>query len=389
MRKQNVAIAAALATAIIAIAISLPLAYAPSTAGGPDPRPRMPAGDRPPARPEATVRGGSTQEPPRSVADVEGRTDRRSTTLPATVEPSETVEVVPDVAGLIERLAVDIGATVHRGDLLAELRAPGRDYLLARARVGVQQARARVNTARAGVKVADTEVSTARAELEASQATLTQAEATSSYRRRQYERIAELVKKGALQNRIGEEEQARIRTDDAGQVAARARVAIVRASLTTAEAKLEEAGARLAEAEEALHLAELDHEEARAGLEALRIRSPIDGVISRRRGHVGAAVRPSADGESGAIFTVAGTQHLRIVAQVSDRDAPLVDVGAPSSFRPEARPASEYRGSVSRTSVALDPSTHTMRVEVDLGDEAGGLRPGQRGTVRIDLRTGP
>lgn len=384
MRTRTLGVAAAIAAATTLLALSLVLAYAPATPGTTDTTPRPSA--RPPGRPKAVAPDPSPPRATPSVSAPEGPADRGSTTLPAIVEPAEEVQVVADVAGHIGRLAVDIGATVRRGDLLAEIDAPGLDFNLKKARVALQQAGARLVTAKAEVKVADTAVKTAQAELEASQATLRQAEATSSYRKRQYSRIAELVKKGALQNRIGEEEQARIRADDASVQAAGARVAIERAALLHAEAKLEAAVAEAAEAEEAHHLAELVHEEARSSLEARRVRSPIDGVVTRRHHHAGEAVRSGAAGGPDAIFTIVGMRTVRVVAQVPDREAPLVAVGDPATFRPEARPGAQYPGKVSRTAVAEDPATHTMRVEIDLDNDDFRLRPGQRGTLRIVLR---
>ena len=282
-------------------------------------------------------------------------------------------------------MAADIGSRVRRGDVLAEIDAPGPGLEHAKARAVLQQARARINTTKAGVKVADSVVKTALAEWESSQAALRQTEATASFRKRQYDRIAELVKKGTLQNRIGEEEQARIRGDEASESAARARVAIMRASLASAEARLEVALAEVAEMEQGLHLAEVEIERARVDVESCRVRSPIDGVVTRRHQHVGEFVRPAAAGGPDAIFTVVQMQRVRVVAHVPDRDAPLVDVGDKATFRPESFDGLEHRGTVSRMAVAEDPSTRATRIEVDLENGEGRLRPGQRGTIRVDL----
>lgn len=336
----------------------------------------------------ATILVGSSPALLPASSDPGGQAGHRSATLEGIVEPSETVEVVPDVAGHIGRMAVDIGSAVHRGDVLGEIESPALKLRAARARAALQQATARVVAAKCGVRVADQAVRTARAELQASQAGLTQVEATASVRRRQAARIAELVERGALQDRVGEEEQARVHGDEASEQAARARVAIVQASLASAEAKCDAARAAVAEMEEGLHLAELELEEARIRLEACRIRSPIDGIVTRRRHHVGEFVRPATGEASAPLFTVVRTGTVRVVAQVPEHESARVDVGDPARFRLVALPDREYQGAVSRTAYAEDPATHTMRVEIDLNNEDGRLRPGRRGTIRIELEPG-
>lgn len=380
---------AAIALAMAAIALSLALVNASSQSED-----RPPRGAPNVVAPPATGPRPAPREDPRAVvartpAAEESGPGRRTTTVAATVEPAESVEVLTDVSGHIGRLAVDIGAIVHRGDLLAEIEAPDRNFALAKARVALEQARARIATTKAEMKVADSAVQTARAELESSQAELQQSQATSVYRKRQYERIAELVKKGALQNRIGEEEKARIRGDEAGEVAARAKVAITRAALLSAEAKLEAAGAELGEREQDVRLAEVELEEARMRREACRIHAPIDGVVIRRYHHAGEFVRSAAGGAMDPLFTIVQARVVRIVANVPDRDAALVAVGDPATFRPDAPPRAEYAATLSRTSVAEDPSTQTIRIEVDLDNGAGRLRPGQRGSLRIDHASRP
>jgi multidrug resistance efflux pump len=51
----------------------------------------------------------------------------------------------------------------------------------------------------------------------------------------------------------------------------------------------------------------LDLEEAGMHLEYGRIRTPIDGIVARRRCHQGERVRPDVAGDSETIFTIMGT----------------------------------------------------------------------------------
>jgi Cu(I)/Ag(I) efflux system membrane fusion protein len=83
------------------------------------------------------------------------------------------------------------------------------------------------------------------------------------------------------------------------------------------------------------------------------------------------------------------TSSVRIVTHVPDRDVPYVDVGDPARFRAHAFHGREYKGKVSRIADAEDPADRTMRVEIDLDNSDGRLRPGMSGGVEIHLDTEP
>ncbi len=291
-----------------------------------------------------------------------------------------------DVAGHLRRLAVDIGSTVKRGDLLAEIDAPERKFELDRAEATLEQARARVTTARYQVQVAEAAVKTARADVETAQAGLEQVQATASYRKQQHGRIVELVARGALDRRVGEEEVYRLRSTEANESEGKARIAGALAGLGTAQAKLLAARAELGESEQGLRVASVDLEKARMSLARTRVASPIDGVVTRRNVHVGEFVPSAASGGQTPIVTIVQLRSVRVVAQVPDRDAPLVHAGDPATFLPEAFPRRECRGHISRTSVEVDPVARTMRIEIDLDNADGTLQPGQSGQVRVEHR---
>src|SRR5262249_26826197 len=89
------------------------------------------------------------------------------------------------------------------------------------------------------------------------------------------------------------------------------------------------------------------------------------------------------------LFTLMQTRSVRIVTQVPDRDVPYVDVGDPATFQADAFRGREYKGKVSRMADAEDTNDRTMRVEIDLDNSDGRLRPGMYGRVEIQLDTEP
>src|SRR6478609_2172710 len=69
--------------------------------------------------------------------------------MPGELLPNEVVDIHPKIEGFIERIYVDRGSTVHRGQLLARLNIPEMDAQIAEARAQVQTAGAEQSAARA------------------------------------------------------------------------------------------------------------------------------------------------------------------------------------------------------------------------------------------------
>ena len=107
--------------------------------------------------------------------------------LPSSVEAAQETPLYPRVNGYIKTIAVDIGARVNAGDLLAEIETPELDQQVSQARAAVEQARA--NSTLAGISfhrwqelqkskvVAPQEVDERKGALDARQADLNAAEA--------------------------------------------------------------------------------------------------------------------------------------------------------------------------------------------------------------------
>ena len=86
-------------------------------------------------------------------------------------------------------------------------------------------------------------------------------------------------------------------------------------------------------------------------------------------------------------MVVERTDLLRVVAQVPDLDVPWAVRGRPATVEIDALPGESFHGVISRTAASEDPQSRTMRVEIDLPNPSGRLRPGMYGQVTIKLRT--
>ncbi len=164
---------------------------------------------------------------------------------------------------------------------------------------------------------------------------------------------------------------------------------MAQADLQSAQARFQSARADMEEIDEGLQIAEADRDKARLLVDSLRIRSPIDGVVSRRNVGVGEFVRAAASVGAKPILTVVRMRSVRVVTNVPDRDVRRVDIGDPATFRTDEPGGRVFRGKVSRIAVAEDPSTRTMRAEIDLDNPDGSLRPGQGGRLQIELDAQP
>jgi RND family efflux transporter MFP subunit len=117
-----------------------------------------------------------------------------------------------------------------------------------------------------------------------------------------------------------------------------------------------------------------------------RLTALYDGVITARFFHPGAFIRSAAEGASTPLLTVMRTDRMRVVVHVPDLDVALLDPGDPATVVVDALKNRSFSGSVSRLARAENPTTRTIRVEIDLENPGGLLCEGMYGRATIELR---
>ena len=145
----------------------------------------------------------------------------RSTTLfsdyPSTIQGQQNIEIRPKIDGYIERIYVDEGSTVVKGQPLFQISAPQFEQEVRTAQANIKIAQADVNTARMEVEkirplvekniISKYELQSAQFALQSRQAALAQAQATLSNARTNlgYTRVTSPVNGvvGALPHKIG------------------------------------------------------------------------------------------------------------------------------------------------------------------------------------------
>jgi RND family efflux transporter MFP subunit len=120
-----------------------------------------------------------------------------------------------------------------------------------------------------------------------------------------------------------------------------------------------------------------------------RITAPFSGIITRRFVDTGAFIPAATSGsaaQSAAIVTLMDFRTVRVQVAVPEAVAPLVAKGQLARVRVEGLPETSFEGRISRLAYALDDSSRTMLVEVELPNANLALRPGMYASVQLAVQ---
>lgn len=257
----------------------------------------------------------------------------RTLSLPGSVEAFEKAKLYAKVAGYLEQIHVDIGDQVKKGQVLAVLDIPEMPP----------------------------EYAQAEAELTEAQAQYAKAQADYALQKVIHERSQTLRAREAITQQDLDEAKARHGVAAAGVKLAQARIDNVRA-----------------------HLGKL-----KTLMDYAKITAPFDGIVTERFVDPGALIQAAttASVNIAPVVTVQRVATVRVFADVPEPDVPTVDRGDPATLVLSALPQKKFEGEVARFASALDPSTRTMKVEVDFPNPDGLLRPGMYGNLTLALET--
>jgi membrane fusion protein (multidrug efflux system) len=256
--------------------------------------------------------------------------------LPGELAAYQTVAIYPRVTGFVKTVDVDRGSRVRAGDLLATLEAP--EILAQRAE------------AQSKLQAAEAQLAVARSKADADKNT--------------FDRLT----------------------------AASATPGVVAGNDVVIAEKASDASASLVIA------AQQSIEAARQALNAvrdmeayLRVTAPFAGVITERNVHPGALVGPaSGTGASTPLLRLVDADRLRLVVPVPEAYAVQMKSGREISFTVAAYPGQRFAAKVARVADAVDVSTRTMAIELDVANRDGRLAPGTFCQVQWPVkRSGP
>jgi RND family efflux transporter MFP subunit len=278
-----------------------------------------------------------------AVVPVKRTTIANTLSIAGQFTPYQNVELHAKVAGYVKHIYVDIGDRVREGQVLAVLEIP--------------EVVAQVNEAQASVHHAEEEILRAQSDVARAQADHVALEANAN----------RLVSTAAARPGLIAQQE----LDDA--------TAKDRAS----GAQVEAAKSTLSAAKQQLDVAKANHQHYAALLDYSRIIAPYDGVVTWRFSDTGALVQAGTSNTSGLpVVTLAEVNVLRLRIPAPERIAAKVKIGDSADVKIQAT-GEHFTGKVVRFTDALDPSTRTMQVEIDVPNSTYRLKPGMYADVTL------
>ena len=235
--------------------------------------------------------------------------------LPGNTQPYMDAPIYARTSGYLSKWYADIGAHVHKGDVLADIESPEVDAQLL-------QAKANLATANANLQLA-------------------QIQAT---------RWQGLIKTNAVS-------QDELDQKVGGLAADKAIVAADEANVKNLQDQVS----------------------------FEKVTAPFDGIITARKTDVGALINAGVSTGAPELFHMASINKLRVFVSVPEQDIRAAQAGATASLFLGEFPGRTFTGTIVRNSSAIDPTSRTLLVEVDVDNPTGELLPGAYVTAHFKL----
>ena len=134
-------------------------------------------------------------------------------------------------------------------------------------------------------------------------------------------------------------------------------------------------------ADAAMKVAQANFDAASTRLSYSRIVAPFDGIIIKRFLDPGALVTAS----SSTLFMLMNLDNVKIIVNIPEKVVPYVYQVHTALVTLDALPGKEFTGKVTRFSDAIDLSTRTMAIQIEIANRSHVIKPGMFATVQITL----
>jgi RND family efflux transporter MFP subunit len=260
--------------------------------------------------------------------------------------PYQEVELHAKVAGYIRSIHVDIGDKVRQGEVLAVLDVP--------------ELQAQVQGAQAGVRQTQAEILSSTSDVARAKANYVALHAAA-------ERLQQAS--DARPGLIAQQE-----LDDA------------RAKDQAAAAQVDAATSTLNAMQQQLGVSQAQQRQVTTMEDYSRIVAPFTGIVTWRYADTGALIQAgTSNAGSAPVVKIAEVSTLRLRLPVPETIAPYVRDGDTATIRIDALDRT-ILGKVTRSTGALDASTRSMQVEVDVPNADGSLAPGMYAEVTLNVK---
>jgi RND family efflux transporter MFP subunit len=116
-----------------------------------------------------------------------------------------------------------------------------------------------------------------------------------------------------------------------------------------------------------------------------KIYAPFDGIITARNTDVGALIDAGSATAGRELFRLADIHKLRVFVAVPEVHVRVARDGTLASLTLDEYPGRAFRGTVVRNANAIDLTSRTLLVEVDVDNAGGELLPGAYVFVHLEL----
>src|SRR5260221_661732 len=116
-----------------------------------------------------------------------------------------------------------------------------------------------------------------------------------------------------------------------------------------------------------------------------KVSAPFDGIITARSTDTGALIDAGATSPSKELFHLAAIDTLRVYVAVPEPYSSAAQPGATASLTLDEFPSQSFHGRLVRNANAIDLSSRTLLVEVDVDNPSGRLLPGAYTSVHLSL----
>ncbi len=256
------------------------------------------------------------------IAKVERIDLARSVVATGKIQPEIQVEIKSKASGIIQKLPVNVGDIVHKGQVLCEL--DQNDLLPA-----LRQQQAALHVAEANVKSAEADYERVRVDA---------AGPDVPFLKRDAERARKMFADGLIAQNARDDAEKNYQLAVQKQESAKANVGTANAAISKAKASLEQQQAVVAMAEENLRNA--------------TIISPIDGVVLSRDSEVGTAVSSILVVGSSAtlIMTLGDLNQVYVKGKADESDVGRIWLGQPARITVESFKDQKFEGRVTKIS---------------------------------------
>lgn len=293
------------------------------------------------------------------------------------IKISKEVKVAFDVGGRIDKLYVDDGDDVTKGDVLAKLETDALEMALTQAQVALTQAEVAVTSANLTLRTAKHSLDEARdiytwPEIEVAQSDVDAAKAFVDYAVERNLPQATVEYAWARLNAAEAKLNAMIRSYDTEEVA------IKKMEVELAEQSLELAQQSLEQARQFV-------EQAQKNLNEATLTAPFDGVVARVYADEGDVI-PSPTMAPTAIIHLIDLTTMELNIEVDEIDIPGVKPGQRVIIEVDALPALQLEGEVTYISPLATEEAGVIIYEVTIGfdvPEGSGLKAGMSAEADI------